>query len=225
MERWNHRPVLERSWSEQYLERRISVALRLDSTSGSIYARFCSDNDIAGRHKPERFDMFKSEPHGNVLELDFSQDRNNPKVLVQNIQIMQIVKGIVPASVWFDLVDDGGDHSPRRQLYRSTVTGRFQFLSGMAERECSVSGGFSTRTANDFNVDKVKAGSQVMDRITDKRSGPPGNLFRRSESIEVSKLLSGLRIFLSANSISVLLDKNGEHLVQLGDVLIGPFDL
>ena len=114
MERWDNRLVPEStSFSERYVEGRLSVVLNLEVIGEVHWLRFC----VVPIDGPCGFIPINAEvtvSNGFEGNRYGRHGRNEKPMLVVNVCIVQGVEKIVPSFVWLDDVDDCIDNSGAR---------------------------------------------------------------------------------------------------------------
>jgi hypothetical protein len=219
MERWDNSLTLEHlNILEKYRQGRLFIALHLNIAGYSGYACFSSEYAPHGVVS----DLYVPDGHLSKGQSKDGHGRYNQMVFVNNVQMVESEQGIIPSSVWlYDILDEG-DNIGRDSLYCSLSNGLYTFLPCLPKREIRVSRGSAAAQAHKLIGDVIETGAQVMDDIANNQ----GDFIRcLSGHFEHQGRFSCLRILLDVKTVSVRLSKCGEHVIELLDVLIGPFDL
>lgn len=217
VQRWNAGFSLKRSLVEQYREHRLSVVQKFKCGRRFQYAEFSSADDFEGA-------IIKGHTASPSVDMSEGYNRHHwyqQQMFVSDVQIVQGAEGIIPSLVRLDLVEDCGDDILARNLYLSTIDGRFHFLSRLANGKLDVVGR-ATCTADDFAGHEIEGGSKVVQCIANDQGQAFGQW---CDNAELQRVLTGSRIFLDAESVKVSLNEGVQFGIQLVDVLIGPFDL
>jgi hypothetical protein len=145
---------------------------------------------------------------------------NDQQMFICDVEVMETAKRVIPSSVRLHVVDDGGNYGRRRSLYKSTIDGRYHFISRIPERELSVVDGLIC-PAGYFSGGEVETRSEVVNCVPEDERHTFGHRNRGT----FKKALSGIRITLKFKTVEVTLEERIKNFVQVLDVLIGPFDL
>jgi hypothetical protein len=151
-----------------------------------------------------------------------SRDRHEQAMLVHNVEFVEPTKSIVPSMVWLLSLDEI-ERLLAGTLYCSLKVGfkDFQILP-IEDRETGADIRRVTIGQNQLPSEMVKAGSQVMDSISENE----GNFLGRT--LEGSKLydsVARLRIVVGNSAVWVALPESVQFGFEIADVLFGPFDL
>jgi len=162
------------------------------------------------------------ERRANVQALETGADCHQQAVLIHNVEAVQLPEGVVPSLVWLDRVDRVDRVLPHA-LDLSQLSG-FVFLGGIEDREIDViERTWLGRPDQDELVGQmVESASQVLQ---DFPSDHVDHCWHLTHADEVVNELSRLRIALGADYVRVGGEERLEDVIQLSDVVLGPFDL
>lgn len=221
MQRWDNRLTLKKlNILESYHQGRLRVALHLNVAGHPEYACFSAwPTPSSAVSKPRR-------PPDSCLGDDQSGAEKywqNQAVFIDNVQVVESVQlGIIPSSVWlYDILDEG-NNLRRDSLYCSISNGLFTFLPRFPTREARSCGGRSTAQADKLVGNMVEGDAQVVDDVTNIQRNPFGYLIGH---LKHQGGLPCLRVLLDIHTVKVSRRECREHVIEVTDVLIGPFDL
>jgi hypothetical protein len=222
MQRWNDRlHPQEFRISEDYLAGRLTLIVNLEINIRGIA---CPSDSIAA-FTDERAVMHSqlSVSHINAPNGRHGDGRNDQKMLVLDVQAVQIPKVRVPSVVRFNFVQDHIEDGRRYGLFQSLIDGRYEFIPGFAEWEVGVNLGVIglMRDSGKFGEYQVQTGSQVMDRVTQDQRDTIRHWLNRI----LHKCVSGIHVVLDTKTVEVTVEERFKDAIQIVDVLIGPFDL
>src|SRR2546425_8639441 len=212
MQRWDNRLTGEESVAEEYIKGRLSIGFQMKL------------GDIATEPHAAR-DRGKSD--GGAIVLSVKHRKGNgwdqQSVLVHLVEVVQSANGLIPslASIGLYLINNQVDDVCTSNLYRSVMNGAYKLLSGVAYWESNILNR-SAGVGDNIVGHMIKRSPQVVDCITDDQWD---GLWHRFRDVEFHRALTRLRVFLGANTIKVTLQEGDNLLLQIEDVLIGPFDL
>lgn len=206
-----------RSIAERYVKYDLSVVLELGLKT----------NSFTKRVRPRNGDI--ENVNGPVFVLQFDahdpsdgDDRNEELVFVVNVQGVQRENVAVPSFVTFDVVNYEIEDARSGRYASTLLENRFKPVFGLAR----IDGKFRVpvrvaESSNDFAPRDVKSGSQIVDCIA-RNQCEVGTQVSVSERV-VKELFPRLSIHVQAGSVTV--GRGVESLLEIRDVLIGPFDL
>lgn len=166
---------------------------------------------------------FQQEPLISVSWHDIDcviSNRQNGPVLVDNVQLMNLPKSCIPAVVWFQRIDEFYRFWPDA-LYFSSLDG---FVSSfiLRNRKTYSIGGFVIGSGNDESICQVVQGaSEIVNYVPS--DGEDRKVVDRQTSC-AHKYLSALRIFIGEAQIKVLIPSGVQYLLEVTEVIFGPFD-
>jgi hypothetical protein len=111
---------------------------------------------------------------------------------------------------------------PRDLLFKSALNGRFKFLPAFVYGEFGVLG--ISSTLDSFNVvdSQVESASQIVDNIPEDHIDGIGTLIMFPY---LEKIARAIRIMLYEGNMEMAIQKPIDLIVQVRDVLFGPFNL
>lgn len=239
-QRWENRLTFENlSLTKRYLEGELNILITWMVNAGSFSKKYCaivhrelpqrpvlrSEIDSLGggfgkmlSHAGDHFGPIKGHSEASVG----GPYRDDGLVFIEDVELMESPKGVVPSLVWFQPLYDL-DCSGRGSLYRFGKGG-FKFIQVLPDNEMDVivAGPVGVTVADDGDHKQIKGCANVVDGISDNAAP-----FNRDISLDVHSPLSesGLRICIHENGIRV----SGEKLLNFDckfiDMAFGPFDL
>lgn|SRR6266576_404379 len=222
-ERWEHRltPYNFLSLAEQYVKGRLTVALDVNllRRPDKTHLPRAADDTEGAINQLKTLLVFRI----HAVEGDHRHDGNEQPVLVGDIEAMQRVQRIaLPSLVRLYDVDNECGKVGQRSLYRSAIDGRYKFLSRLADCEPRMLVLSEVRATANFPLHIIERRAEVVNAVADVQGNHGGNGFLQSE---LETIVSGIRIFLYAQTAKVALDESINERIQVSDVLIGPYDL
>lgn len=220
MQRWDNRLTLETlNIAEQYVKGRLSVILDLDFAGHvKTCAQFMVLSDLERKdslHVPFGLDSERTQRSDG-------EHRYEQPMFIGNVQIVKGAQGVIPSLVRLYDIKKESDHIGAETLYCSTVNGGFKFLPCLPKWELGFRRRSATSPNNKLISDMIERGVQVVNSIANDQGDLIGNFPSQAKCRDA---ISCMSVFLDTKMIKVSLHKSVEHIVQLTDVLIGPFDL
>jgi hypothetical protein len=142
-------------------------------------------------------------------------------MLVDNIQFMELPERVLPSFVWFDRIDSFYRFLPH-QLYFSLFSS-FIFLGAIEDGERGGRGRKVSCTFDKLPCQMVKSTSQVVDNIPADQGDFGRDLLSRPNA--VLNCIRIIRVTLGQNIVRFGITEGSEGLIEITDVLFGPFDL
>jgi hypothetical protein len=145
---------------------------------------------------------------------------DNISVLVTEVEIVNGSKQVVPSIVWLQC-PDYFDDLWAGAVYVSVFDGVFKVLPFSTERKINFLG-IDAINSHKFTSEDVQSSSQVMNAITDDC----GKILRNFLSNPYNQhTFFGVRILLDNDSIRLSPHVSDDFVVEISDVLFGPFNL
>lgn len=171
---------------------------------------------------------FKCHP-SVILKADVPQPRDfkdweQKPMLVQDVELVQGPEGFsIPSLIrlygaYNEVTDCRGGF-----LYQSAVDSAFKFISGFSDWESGVLVADPESREYDFAYHDVEGTSQIVEHITDDEREFIGS--REFFLLVAEAISSALRVLVHNEGVEASAAEGDHGLVQVGDVLFGPFGL
>lgn len=218
MERWDNRLTFKGlPTAKDYADGRYAIALYFKVSSAGDEAEVLPGGE---RDTADIDDVLILVLHHEVGNLCGRDHRNNQLMFVDNVELVEGPDGLLPSFVWLYRVKDKVDQEGHELLYFSLLKHISKAIPGLVKREITC--GFRpTMCDDDFAHHEIESGSHVVDSISENER----NIFREWTGFDCGCLISGLRVRLSDQTMTIGLDKGLEPFFKLDDVAIGPFNL
>jgi hypothetical protein len=223
-ERWDNRLVLKRgAYAEDYCRGRIALL---------VYCKvsFPPDPEPVGILRvvrPHRENISVLILKADVRELHYLEHWDEQLMLVRDVHIVQGPQGAVPSRVGFYDIDhevsqcDSAPIVGKFLLFQSAIYGTYKFVPLIADWKMSMEISLPSKFIEDSVVQQIKRTSEVVQGVSDDKSG----VGSREVSEECNADTSSALLLLDANGVKVRRGKFGQQLIQVIDVLHGPFNL
>jgi hypothetical protein len=219
MDSWNDSlSVKKLSFAEEYIKGRLSVVcyVSLGTKSDKVNASPVANSDRTHEDRVA-VSVFSS----NVGKLRNRYNWDQKSVFVEIVKFAESPDGEIPGLVRLYIVNDNIRGVRRGLLYRSLIDGIYKIVPSFVHGECGptvVYPGVTNYCSNDM----IQRGSEVVNGIADDER----NLVRQPpDGSEPENVLSGLRLYIDAETIEVGFQEGGQAGLKLMDVAYGPFDL
>jgi hypothetical protein len=206
--------------AERYLKSDLSVILELGLKGNRLPVSI-------GRRKKRNVESVNA----SIFVLKFhafdacdGEHWNEEMVLVVNVEIAEGEKIAVPSLVTLHLIEHEQDDGRGFRYFSAFRERGFKFLScpGGVDWELSVLGrGFSAHCVNCGTPRNIKSASEVVNSIANNQSNVGAQCSVSKEVVE--ELFPRIAIDVQAGSVCVR--RGAESLLNIRDVLVGPFDL
>lgn len=217
--------VFERSWSEQYVEGRMWIALEFE-------AHVAANGDKGSRclwvvhHERDAFDPSPGRATvlvGDVELVDVQGTLGGQEhtVFVGDVEPMQFPKRKLPAFVGLYLVQKSSDEFVWNSVGYRSLHGPLKRLPVLAKHKPGVVGGRPTIRLDQDCVSVVQCDSEVMDRIPEDRRHMLGQLAPKASGRD----FPSITLLLGARTAHVVYDVAPENRFKLVDVMFGPIKL
>lgn len=220
MKRFHNRLTLDNPrFIERYIKRELQLVILF--RIGDINEEFCAylqrEQAVSGDNIKPFAAASLGRPDTNRAES--AAVRNQSAVLVSIVKSMETPKRVIPTLIWFDRIDRVHGLLPHA-LYFSARFG-FVFHGAIGNRKSSDADPWSTASSDhELPRKMIKGAPHILKGVSRNASDVRGSLFSAGDVINQ---LSCLRITLSSDSIGVGLSESPNCLVQLVDVMFGPF--
>lgn len=223
--RWNDRLSFERcSIAEEYRKGRLAITIDLNIPSlhrRRYYIQFSAIRDAKGTSPETKPAISHNDVGGYVLQFENMEGRNQQNVLIRDIQIVKCAQERVASLVSANVVCQHGDDI-RRTLQYSLTQGRYEFIFVVKHPKCSPFGGLASGGGDKLDIGNIQRSSQIMDGVSEDKGDITWDI---PDHLHLQEIVSGLSVFLYSNSAEITMNKVADHLCELRNVLIGPFDL
>ena len=222
MERWDNRLTLERdSLAKRYVEQRLAVLVQFKLSGRAYWAHYRA----IGAHCQEGVG-----PHvATNTEIDTTQGaygkgRDEQAMLILNVEVVEGTKRSIPsvAFVWADGLDNETHDIKPRNLYLSAIDGRFKFCFVVGDWKAHPLKGLFPSEQYQLVSSKVKSRSQVVEGVPEDDGEVVGRPLRH---FELDDAISRIGVRLGVQAAEVGLHECSDDIIEIIDVLFGPFDL
>jgi len=206
------------SLSERYLKSDLAVIFELapkrDSRSVDIRS---SDGDCEVVYGP----IFVLQFH--AIDSHDGEYRNQQMVFVVNVEVVDGTNITVPSLVGFHALHQEIEQGRSGRYFSCLRERRFKMLPIVADGEFSVLGPEPIRTqdSDSFSIRDIESTVEIVNRIAHHQSNVRGQ--RSISKAVVDELLPRLSVEVHGGAVCVR--RGEESLVDISDVLVGPFDL
>ena len=217
-ESWNNRLTLENlAFVKRYLEGKldIRITLRIGGAQEHVAVINAGVDIGAGDFIADPTQGFDN-PNGSQLG-PYRYDR---LVFVDSVQFVDQPKGFAPALIGFESVNEPSEFLTG-SLYFSYRIG-FKFIERAGNRKAGSPCGLGAIDRNGGADGIIKGGAKIMRAIADHSAPTEGDVFL---DVGFKSLCAGLRVDLADDKIGVSLAKSLNGVVEVLDVMFGPFDL
>lgn len=186
-----------------------SLKRRLNEISGAELVKKCG-RETAGEHL--------AQMDSGRARTDCQQD----PVLLDVVKSVEHPQEVIPSLVWFERVDCV-DSFLRRSLYFSALLG-FVFRGIVLDGEVDPIGIWRIvpRIATDqLKSEMIERTHQILNDVPSDEWQALGRGFNASDVID---WLSGVRVYLTSDSIRIGVEESADLFLQVRDVFFGPFD-
>jgi hypothetical protein len=148
-------------------------------------------------------------------------------MFVRNVHIVQGPQGPIPSLVGFYDIDDevpqrnSGPVIGKFLLFQSAIYGTYKFLPLIADWKMSMQVGLTRKFIENSVVENIERTSQIVQGIADDEGSRGSG--KVSEECNTDAIVPFL--LLDGNGVKVRRGKIGQELIQVIDVLHGPFNL
>lgn len=245
IERWNNRLRLDDPrFVERYVEG--NLLLHLHVVAGPDSEKLCAVLKRDDSSIPECCEARSHDPHsparnravrqwiarGTVdpqrMKHDGTADDIQGAMLIDSIKVVQPIEGgglralasLVRLQRLDECLGSGG-----RSLYFSSTAG-FIFVRSLADWEAGIPIPSLPVRQNQLPDNMIKRASEIMDNLADQYAKPYGGIFldeTTDHSVEFSR--GTIRIWLTRESIGIESQKGLDFIVEVTDLLYGPFGL
>ena len=222
LERWKNRLTRQgQSTVEQYKDGRISVICDLAITPSHFVSSDPSSADNPWlNHILMASVVFHADAVNNVHVHHWEQE----PVLIEDIQIVQGPKGVIPSLVWLYDIHNEVTDCLRGLMYQSAINGRYKFIPRLAERESGVVVVSMKSPKDDFIDQNIQSSFQIVQRIA-KDEGQVSSVWDYARHLNFKHIVSSLKIVLDRKRVNCTVNQQIAAGVKIHDVLIGPLDL
>ncbi len=221
MERWNDRLALEgSSYWELYFCGRVALVLdcqlafQMKRRGGLVPER---DAPVVDRHLHAFLVLKKYSPENHTL-----QGWDDKLVLIHNVEIVESPEGGIPSLVGFYFIPNKITNSLSRLLFKSTVDYGYKFFPRLEDWKLCMFAGVPVLAENCLTEKNIKSTTQVMNGVSNDQGGPI-SWELASVPLDPQKVYPNL--FIDKERIEVRIPKAADQILQVNDVLIGPFNL
>ena len=225
VEHWNDRLTFEtcdiaKAYVDGWLA--LVVNMKLAGSRHSYHAYCAALIDASG-----------TPPHGEastarhfnisveVHQLPDAEYWDQQHVLIGNIQTIQHFKKRVPSCVTFHRISEQRNNVVRSLQY--SLTERvYKFFSVFPDPEIGPFARCFPESNHEFNVGKIERSPEIVKSVPQDEGQFFGRLFGESE---IEAALAGIRISFNIEHVEVSIEEGVKHIIEINDVLIGPFDL
>jgi hypothetical protein len=143
-------------------------------------------------------------------------------VLIKDVEIVQGPEDVIPSLIRFYGIHNETSDRAGGFLYQSSIDCTYKFISGFSDWKSSVGIVPSKAHKNDFIDGNIKCRFEIVEGVTDYQREIiwQGFSFRELENI-----ISGLGVFLDAETVKVTCGEIQNATVKVSDVMLGPFNL
>jgi hypothetical protein len=206
------RPILE-----DYLHGRLSIAIDVSPWRDGDAV---SDKPFDSSQAPNiNASMFVLQLH--AINSDDLKNWRQEFVFVVNVEVMKGAHVAVPSSVRFQVIHQESEDARGWIYFSSLSEGRFKVVPIVPEghfvvpSECP-----RAKSLEDSAPSVIKSAPEIMNRITRHKGNIGANGPVAKDVIQI--LLPRLRVDLEAGWVSI--NRGAESLLNIRDVLLGPFD-
>jgi hypothetical protein len=223
---WNDRLVLEgNSYVEHYCRGRMAFIVYC---KGSLLPQLEPPRVVREVGLPIRKEnvsmlILKAD----IRELHKLEHWNEQLMLVHDTHVVQGPQGPIPRLVGLYVIDDkiAQLDSPtmvgKPLLFQSAIYGTFKFLPRVSDWKARPFVGLRRNVAKGAVVHQVESASHVMESISnDESSRSRGEFMDKNDENMAAPL-----VLLDANGVKIRGGKINHELIQVADVLHGPFNL
>lgn len=218
LEGWDYTKSLSRhSIAELYLDGRVSVALELTSKRNLDSSRAeASQSESAGLNLP----VFVFQFH--VINEHEIQDHDKQAVFIVNIEPVNGPQVGVPSFVRFHAIDHEAKQAASVGYFSFFGENRFKCLPFGPERKIEELGleGGRVQSCVGFSPCDIKSALEIVDCVSNHQCEVSAD-FPVTNSV-IEKLLPRLRVDVQSQMVSI--SRSKDSLLNISDVLIGPFD-
>jgi hypothetical protein len=182
---------------------------------------------VFGVVRPNRENVSVFVLKADISERHYLENWNEQLMLVRDVHIVQGPQGPIPNLVGSDDIDDevpqrnGGPVIGKFLLFQSAIYGTYKFLPLIANWKMSMEVGLPCKFLENSVVEEIERTSQVVQGVSDDKGSRSGG--KVSEECDTDTIPSLL--LLHANGVEIRRGKLGQELIQVSDVLHGPFNL
>ena len=206
------------SLPERYLNSDLSVILKLASKGNSRSVDVgSSDRDCEVVNRPVFVLQF------DAIDAHDGEYRNQEMVFIVNVEVVDGTNVGVASLVRFHSLDQKIKQGRVGRYFSCLRERRFKMLPIVADDEFGALRAKPIRTqdSESFSVSDVESAVQIVDCIADHQGNVRAQLSIRKAV--VNELLP--RLAVEVHSGAVCVRRGAESLVDISDVLVGPFDL
>ncbi|MGA9040369.1 MAG: hypothetical protein WB421_07530 [Terriglobales bacterium] len=225
-ERWNDRLVLEgNSYAECYARGRMAlvVYLKLSPSASLEPVRILRKVGLPLCQENLSMLILKAD----VRESHYLENWNQQFMFVRDVHIVQGPEGPISSLVSLHVVDhevpqaDSTCMIDKFLLFQSAIYGTYKFFPRVSDWKARPVVSHSRYAIKSSVVQQIKSASHVMQRITNDE-GSSGFRELSNENNENTVLPS---VFLDSERVKIGSGKDRDKLIQVTDVLHGPFNL
>jgi len=219
-ERFNNRATFHgHSIVEQYHQGRFTLVCDLDiRVADTLVSRGSISSNRPSPDNNLRASVIFSN---NIIDRRDLHEWYQKPVFVENVEIVQGPKGVIPSLVrFYDIQDEVADLFGGLVYFRP-FDGSYKVIPSFPKRENGVVVVDSEVVKYDFIDSEIKGTAKVVEGITDYGREV---IWHGLSSIDLHAIVSELSVTLDAESVRVH-SKSTDHFVKVIDVLLGPINL